>query len=160
MRGWTYAALGLLAVGAMVGCSAEKSSSPKVSASTGAGQKTILLGASNIEPDDVTVTSTEVIEFNSTALDPLQVEFIKPANQAGKINCRVADPKSLKPGEKPWATFNQNGEGHFTAMIPPGRFPSTCTLAPGSYTFVVHNLNEGTRASEGRLGQEGNITVR
>jgi hypothetical protein len=160
MRRWAYGALGLLAMSAVVGCAAQTGSVRNDSGGPGAAQKTIVLGATRIEPDNFTMASTDVIAFTSTAFDPLQLEFIKPTSQAGKINCRVADPKSLKPGETPWATFSVNGEGHFVANVPPGQFPSVCTLAPGSYTYVVHQLSAGPGTSEGRLGLEGNITVR
>ena len=103
---------------------------------------------------------TDELGFTNTGFEPLQVEFIQPSSQAGKISCRVADPKSLKPGEKPWATFSQNAEGRFSATVPPGRFLSVCTLAPGAYTYVVHKLSATGPPSEERLGQEGTITVR
>jgi len=160
MRPWAHVALGLLTMGAVVGCTARTGSSVRDSGGPGAAQKTIVLGVTRIEPDNFTVGSTDVIAFTSTASDPLQVEFIKPTSQAGKINCRVADPKSLKPGEMRWAAFSPNGEGHFAATVPPGRFPSVCTLAPGSYTYVVHRLSANPGTSEGRLGLEGNIRVR
>lgn len=140
----------------MAGCAAQTGSSRHDAGGTGAVERTIVLGATRIAPDNFTVASTDVIAFMSTAIDPLQVEFIKPASQAGKINCRVADPKSLKPGETAWAVFSPNAEGHLAAMVPAGRFPSVCTFAPGSYTYVVHRIG----VSEGRLGLEGNITVR
>src|SRR4029077_6105205 len=131
------------------------------SASTrGGAQKTITLGATLIDPPDLTMASTDVLAFTSTALDPLQLEFTRPASQAGKISCRVADPKTLKPGEKPWATFSQNGEGHFQAMVPPGPFPSVCPLAAGGHTFTVPRVTDNPGNASERLGQEGSITVR
>ena len=160
MARWVFAAIGLLATGALVGCSMH-AGAPTPSASTrGGAQKTITLGATLIDPPDLTMASTDVLAFTSTALDPLQVEFTRPASQAGKISCRVADPKTLKPGEKPWATFSQNGEGHFQAMVPPGPFPSVCTLAAGEYTFTVHRVTDNPGYASERLGQEGSITVR
>ena len=160
MKTWAYVALGLLATAAMVGCAAQTGSVRKDSSGPGATQKTIVLGATRIEPDNFTMAPSDTIGFMSTALDPLQLEFIQPSNQAGKINCRVADPKSVKPGETPWATFSANGEGHFVASIPPGQFPSICTLAPGSYTYVVHQMSANPGNAENRLGLEGSITVR
>jgi len=43
----------------------------------------------------------DAIGFISTAGDPLQVQFIQPTDQAGKITCRVTDPKQLERGEAP-----------------------------------------------------------
>ena len=160
MARWVFAALALLATGALTACGVQTGSSSKTASSPGATQKTITLGATRIEPDDLTMASTDVLTFMNTAVDPLQVEFIKPPSQAGKIGCHVADPKSVTPGETPWATFSQNAEGHFAAMVPPGRFPSVCTLAPGPYTYVVKRLSANPGPSDEFLGQEGNITVR
>ena len=160
MARWVLATIGLLATGALAGCSTRATAPTPGAAMHGGAQKTITLGATLIDPADLTMTSTDVLAFTSTAMDPLQVEFTKPSSQTGKISCKVADPKALKPGEKPWATFTQNGEGHFQAMIPPGPFPSVCTLAAGVYTFTVHRLTGNPGYGEERLGQEGSITVR
>ena len=102
MARWVFAALGLLATSALAACGVQTGSSSKTASSPGATQKTITLGATRIEPDDLTMASTDVLTFMNTAVDPLQVEFIKPPSQAGKIGCHVADPKSVTPGETPW----------------------------------------------------------
>ena len=154
------ATIGLLAAGALAGCTTHATAPTPSAGMHGGNQKTIMLGATLIDPADLTMSSTDVLAFTSTAMDPLQVEFTKPASQTGKISCRVADPKTLKPGEKPWATFSQNGEGHFEAMVPPGPFPSVCTLAAGVYTFTVHRVTGEPGYIAERLGQEGSITVR
>jgi len=159
MARWVLATIGLLATGALAGCSTHAAAPTPSAGMHGGARKTITLGATRIDPADLTMASSDVVAFTSTALDPLQVEFTKPQNQTGKISCKVADPKALKPGEKPWATFTQNAEGHFQAMVPPGPFPSVCTLAAGVYTFTVHRLT-GNPYGEERLGQEGSITVR
>ncbi len=157
MTRWVHAALGLLAVSALAGCAGQTGSSGKNAGSPGGAEKTIVLGATRLDPDNLTMASTDVLAFISTAFEPLQLEFTQPSSQAGKISCRVADPKSLKPGETRLATFSLNAEGHFSATVPPGRFLSVCTLAPGPYTYVVHKLSA---PSDDELGQEGTITVR
>ena len=160
MPRWVSVTFGLLATSALMGCAAKTGSSPGNAGSPGGAQKSVVLGATRIEPENLTMATTHTLAFLNTALDPLQVEFIKPSSQAGKISCHVADPKSVKPGEAPWATFSPNAEGHLAATVPPGRFPSVCTFASGPYTYVVHRLSGNPTPSEERLGQEGNITVR
>ena len=95
MARWVFAALAL-ATSALTACGVQTGSSSKTASSPGATQKTITLGATRIEPDDLTMASTDVLTFMNTAVDPLQVEFIKPPSQAGKIGCHVADPKSAQ----------------------------------------------------------------
>jgi hypothetical protein len=150
------AAVGLLTLTWLSGCAGPTTPAPTV----GTTGKTITLGATRLFPDDLTMNHDEKLSFVSTADQPLTVEFTQPKDQAGKITCRVADPKTLEKGEKPWGTFRTNSEGHLTADVPPGLFPSVCTLAPGSYVYLVHVLNEGVMPDEQRLGQQGTITVK
>lgn len=158
MTRWTLVLVGGLALAALVGCAAQ--SAPGPAAGAAPSQKTIAFGFSMIEPDDLVISASDTIGFLNRGGDPMQVEFLRPKNQAGKITCRVTDPKQLKPGEAPWAEFRTNGEGHFTAAVPAGRFPSTCTLAPGSYAYVVRVMNAQMRPTEEKLGQLGTITVK
>ena len=124
------------------------------------GQKTIVLGPTRLDPPDLVLATSESVAFVNTGTDPLTMEFTGPKEQTGRITCRLSDPKALKKGEAPWAEFRLNEEGHYKANIPPGRFPSVCTLAPGPYTYVVHVVTAALSPSELRLGQQGTITVR
>jgi len=157
MVGWSRFLLGWLSLAAMAGCTG-----PSTPARVGTGpvRKTIILGATRLDPPDITIGTNDAIGFDSTASQPLQVEFIQPSQQAGKITCRVTDPKQLERGEKPWAEFRPNEAGHLTAYVPPGAFPSTCSFAPGHYSYRVRMLNEQSRPLEEKLGQEGSITVK
>ena len=119
-----------------------------------------MIGASRLDPMNVTISSSEAIGFLSTAADPLQLQFIQPAEQTGKITCRVTDPKQLERGEAPWATFHTSGEGRLTAYVPPGPFPSSCSFAPGSYSYTVKEVDAQMRPLEEKLGQLGTITVK
>jgi len=74
---------------------------PRRSLRRGAAQKTIVIGATRLDPGNLTITASDAIGFISTAGDPLQVQFIQPTDQAGKITCRVTDPKQLERGEAP-----------------------------------------------------------
>ena len=126
----------------------------------GPSQKTIVIGSSRLDPQDLTIGTTDAIGFRSTAGDPLQVEFVEPDQQTGRITCRVTDPTQLERGEKPWAEFRLNRDGHFTAYVPPGVFPSACSFTPGRYSYRVRVLDAQMRPLEEKLGQLGWITVK
>jgi len=148
-------ALGLLTVASLTACSGRGAPKPVSAAPAG---RTIMLGATRVDPANLTMGHDETLSFVSTAQQPLTIEFIQPKDQTDRIKCRVADPSLLKTGEAPWATFRTNDRGHLTADVPAGRFPSVCKLAPGSYTFIVHVLS-ATMQDPGQLGQQGTITV-
>ena len=150
-------ALGLLALGSLTACSGRTTPMPGSATPPG---KTITLGVTRIDPDDLTMSHDDTLSFVSTSDHPLSIEFTQPKDQADRIKCRVADPKRLKGGEAPWATFRTNSEGHLTANVPGGLFPSVCKLAPGSYTYIVKVMDPGLMEAPGRLGQQGTITVK
>jgi len=119
-----------------------------------------VIGATRLDPGNLTITASDAIGFISTAGDPLQVQFIQPTDQAGKITCRVTDPKQLERGEAPWAELHTSSEGRLTAYVPPGPLPSTYSFAPGSYSYTVKEVDEQMRPIEAKLGQLGTITVK
>jgi hypothetical protein len=157
MTGRSHTAARLLTLALLAGCSQHTTSMPQSGTPPG---KTITLGATRLDPDDLTMSHDETLSFVSTADHPMTIEFTQPKDQAGRIKCRVADPKLLKGGQAPWATFRMNSEGHLTADVPGGLFPSVCSLAPGSYTYIVKMMDPGLREAPGRLGQQGTITVK
>jgi len=150
-----HVAAGLLTLVFPASCTVRTTALPGSATPKG---KTITLGATRIDPVDLTMSHDEMLSFVSTADQPLSIEFTQPKDQADRIKCHVADPKLLEGGEAPWATFRLNSEGHLTADVPGGLFPSVCKLAPGSYAYVVRIMDSGIRAP-GRLGQQGTITV-
>jgi hypothetical protein len=155
MTGHVHVALGLLTVASLTACSGRSAPMPGSAAPLA---RTIVLGATQIDPANLTMGHDETLSFVSTAQQPLIIEFIQPTDQTDRINCRVADPGLLEGGEAPWATFRTNDRGHLAANVTAGRFPSVCKLAPGSYTFVVYLLNPAMQ-DPGQLGREGTITV-
>jgi hypothetical protein len=163
--------IGSVALTLLVGCagqngtvaSAPARSGPSASPTAGVpptqAEKTIVMGPTRLDPTNLTLARSDAVGFVNTGTDPMTMEFTGPKDQSGRITCRVSDPQALKRGETPWAEFRLNDQGHYKADIPPGRFPSVCSLAPGPYTYVVHRLATGPTPSELRLGQEGTITV-
>src|SRR5262245_22261593 len=124
-----------LGIVALTACAGRGGSPP---AAGGAGSaRTIVIGATSIDPGDVTIGTTDVIAFQSTAGDPVQLEFTQPDVQTGRITCRLTGP----PQAGRWTEFKMNAEGHLTAYVPPGVFASTCGFAPGRYTYRVRVLD-------------------
>jgi hypothetical protein len=158
MVGWNRVLVGCLCLTAMVGCAGRTRPTP--ASGTGAPKKTIVIGATRLDPPDITIGTADTIAFVSTAGDPLQVEFIQPSAQTGKIDCQVVHPQQLEHGEQAWAEFRMNQAGHLTASVPPGPFQSTCSFAPGSYSYRVRVLDEQMRPLQEKLGQLGSITVK
>src|SRR4029453_13241023 len=149
------ACLGIVALTACAGRGASTPASGGVRSA-----RTIVIGATSIDPGDVTIETRDVVAFRSTAGDPLQVEFIQPDVQTGRIMCRVTDAQQNARREGPWAEFRMNAAGHFTAYVAPGVFASTCGFAPGRSTCRVRVLDGQIRPLEEKLGQLGTITVR
>jgi len=118
-----------------------------------------MIGRGVIDPADVTIGTAETVGFTSTADQPLHVEFVTPSVQAGKINCRLADPKRLERGQAPWAEFRTGADGHLVADMPPGDFGSVCSFAPGYYAFTVKVMDQA-RPMDEKLGRQGTITVK
>jgi len=158
VAGWSQVLLPWVAAIALAGCASQ--GAPARLAAQGAAQRTIVIGATRLDPMSLTISPSEAIGFLSTAGDPLQLQFIEPKDQTGKITCRVTDPKQLERGEAPWATFHTSREGRLTAYVPPGRFPSSCWFAPGSYSYTVKEVDAEMRPLEEKLGQLGTIVVK
>jgi hypothetical protein len=163
--------IGSVALGLLVGCAGQSGTvasapaqssriaSPTAGVAPAQAERTIVIGPTRLDPPNLTLSRTDAVGFVNTGGDPMTMEFTGPKEQSGRITCRVSDPQALKRGEAPWAEFRLNDQGHYKADIPPGRFPSVCSLAPGPYTYVVHRIATGPTPSELRLGQQGTITV-
>src|SRR5262245_6623186 len=125
------------------------------------GVRTLTIGATSLDPPDLTIRAEQALAFSSIAGNVMQLEFIAPAkDQASKITCRPKNPTVAKGAEAAWATMQTNGEGHLVANIPPGAWGSTCSLATGFYRYRVTQLDSGIHPGEIKTGQEGTITVK
>src|SRR5262245_489835 len=96
-----------LGIVALTACAGRGGSAP----AAGRSARTIVIGATSIDPGDITIGTTDVIAFRSTAGDPVQLEFIQPDVQTGRITCRLTGPA---PAGR-WTEFSMNAEGHLTA---------------------------------------------
>lgn len=163
MTRWTRMLAAGFGLAALAGCAGPSLPTPATGTTpatrTTPTTRTIVIGRSIIDPPDITIGASEAVGFRSTADQPLHVQFVQPADQAGRINCRVADPKQLERGQAPWAEFHAGYQGRLTADVPPGEFPSICTFAPGYYTFTVKVMDQA-RPTDEKLGRQGTITVK
>jgi hypothetical protein len=157
MTRWTRVLAAGLGLTALAGCAGQSRPAPASGAAP--ARKTIMIGRSIIDPPDLTIGTAETVGFTSTADQPLRVEFVTPSVQAGKITCRLADPKRLERGQAPWAEFRTGEDGHLVADMPPGDFGSVCSFAPGYYVFLVKVMDQA-RPMDEKLGRQGTITVK
>jgi hypothetical protein len=121
--------------------------------------KTITIGKDVILPSRTEMEAGDVVEFKNMWSGVLSVIFTAPKDVTAKIRCGLIsgkpDPEAKVP---PWDLFQPTVEG-LSASIPPGRFASLCSLAPGNYDFIVQDLYE-TGDEEGVLPNKGTIIVK
>lgn len=127
----------------------------------GGEHKTIRIDVDQVSPSQLTMGPHDVLEFENYAFNPMTIQFTDPPDQANRIHCELAHhPAKPAPGEDPWIFFQFNPQGQLSATIPPGRFASVCSLAPGRYVFVSHQSPRmTTQAPSNDIGNKGTITV-
>lgn len=117
---------------------------------------TITLGENLIIPSDTTMSADAVLMFQNQSLDLLRVTFIPPPDLKDKIRCGWATQDAAK--RPPWGLFQFEGD-RLVGHIPPGRFASLCSFAPGSYAFLVRNELDDVNVESGILDIKGTVTV-
>jgi hypothetical protein len=124
-------------------------------------QKTIVLMENRISPADLKMDKNDVLGFQNLSLYAMRIKFLEPEHMADAIRCELINPKAGKQGKAPWLLFAWDEKQRLSATIPPGRFASLCSLAPGQYSFVMDRAGgtqAAVRAPEGS-GERGTITV-
>lgn len=122
--------------------------------------KTIVLAGDTIQPANMNMAKGDVLEFENHALHPIRVHFTEPESQADKIRCRLLDPKASAKTKPPWALFSLDAKQQMVANIPPGRFASVCSIAPGHYAYVADLVGGANPRRAAQLGQQkGTIEV-
>lgn len=148
--------LGVLGLVVLAGCATQTSSSRTAS---GPPRKTIVLGVTRLDPDNLTMRHDEVLTFVNTSTNPVQLEFTSPKDQTG-IVCRETPSDSKRAPQGAWAMVQKGAEGHLQANVPPGEFRSTCTLAPGTYVYLVRPISLQIQNPDLNQGLQGTITVK
>ena len=89
----------------------------------------------------------------------MKLIFVEPQDQTDKIRCFPIDHTIARPYQAPGLLFDWGPGRRLTATMPPGKFASACSLAPGQYTFVAKRVSRDPRGAEDSLGTKGTITV-
>jgi len=89
----------------------------------------------------------------------MRLVFVEPEDQREKVRCQLVDRTIARPGQTPRLVLDWGAGQRLTAIIPPGRFASACSLAPGRYAFVARRVSRDPRGGEDSLGTKGTITV-
>jgi hypothetical protein len=122
--------------------------------------RTIVLDNRSIRPEALTMQRGELLVFENHSLHPITVTFEDPKDLREKIRCGLLGPRGGDEERAPWMLFTWD-EGRLRAVIPPGRFASLCSLAPGTYSFTAARQAalRLSPAEGGTLPEKGQITV-
>jgi len=112
-----------------------------------------------ISPSALTMNRDDVLEFENDSGKFMRLVFVEPEDQREKVRCQLVDRTIARPGQTPRLVLDWGAGQRLTAIIPPGRFASACSLAPGRYAFVARRVSRDPRGGEDSLGTKGTITV-
>ena len=112
-----------------------------------------------ISPSALTMNRDDVLEFENDSGQLMRLVFVEPEDQREKVRCHLVNRTSARPDETPRLVLDWGAGQRLTAIIPPGRFASACSLAPGRYVFVARRVSRDPRGGEDSLGTKGTITV-
>jgi len=135
------------------------SASEDVDGRVAAARKVIMRDNERITPSALMMNRGDVLEFENHSGQFMRLVFVEPRDQADKIRCYPIDHTTARPDQAPWLLFDWGPGRRLTATIPPGKFASACSLAPGQYAFVARRVNRDPRAVEDSLGTKATITV-
>ena len=112
-----------------------------------------------ISPSALTMNRDDVLEFENDSGKFMRLVFVEPEDQREKVRCHLVNRTSARPDETPRLVLDWDAGTRLTTIIPPGRFASVCSLAPGRYAFVARRVSRDPRGGEDSLGTKGTITV-
>ena len=112
-----------------------------------------------ISPSALTMNRDDVLEFENDSGKFMRLVFVEPEDQREKVRCHLVNRTSARPDETPRLVLDWDAGKRLTTIIPPGRFASVCSLAPGRYAFVARRVSRDPRGGEDSLGTKGTITV-
>jgi hypothetical protein len=133
--------------------------SEDVDGRAGSPRKIVMQNDDRITPSALTMNRTDVLEFENDSGQFMRLVFVEPPDQAEKIRCYLTDHTIARPDQMPWLLFDWGPGRRLTATIPPGKFASACSLAPGQYAFVTKRVSRDARAVPDSLGTKGTIAV-
>jgi len=135
------------------------SASEKVDGNAGTPRWLVMRDDDLITPSALTMNHDDVLEFENASGRFMTLVFVEPQDQADKIRCYPIDHTMARPDQTPWVLFDWGPRRRLTATMPPGKFASACSLAPGQYTYVAKRVSRDPRGAGDSLGTKGTITV-
>jgi len=151
--------IGVAIVLAIAVTSGIASASDDVDGRAAAARKVVIRDADLISPSALTMSKDDVLEFENQSGEFMRLVFVEPQDQADKIRCYPIDHTIARPDQAPWLLFDWGPGRRLTATIPPGKFASACSLAPGQYAFVTRRVSRDPRGAEDSLGTKATIRV-
>jgi hypothetical protein len=149
--------LSLLAASAVAARGAQES----VDKHTGHPQKVVVLDNEHLQPSKLELSGTDALVFENHSVHAMLVRFTDPEDIAKRVHCGFVRRDAKATSEAPWQLFSWSN-GQLVAVIPPGRHASVCSMAPGSYAYVVTRQGAEARgeAGTGLLPEKGQIVVK
>ena len=123
-----------------------------------APRRTVTIGRDRLHPPDLKMTAADVLEFQNFTGRAQTVRFIEPEDQVDKIRCGLLGKDSA---HRATVLFSWDYKRRLSATILPGQFATVCSLAPGSYSYLIEaagSARAGTGAGH-KLAPKGTITV-
>jgi hypothetical protein len=124
-----------------------------------AARKIVMHDDELISPSALTMNRDDVFEFENDSGQFVRLVFVEPEDQRDMVRCHLVDPTIAGPDQTARLVLDWGDGRRLSAIIPPGRFASVCSLAPGRYTFVARRVSRDPRGGEDSLGTKGTITV-
>ena len=135
------------------------SASEDVDGRVATARKIVMRNDDLISPSALTMNRGDVLEFENDSGQFMRLVFVEPRDQTDKIRCYPIDHTIARPYQAPGLLFDWGPGRRLTATMPPGKFASACSLAPGQYTFVAKRVSRDPRGVADSLGTKGTITV-
>ena len=135
------------------------SASEDVDGRVATARKIVMRNDDLISPSALTMNRGDVLEFENDSGQFMRLVFVEPEDQREKVRCHLVDRTIARPDQTPRLVLDWGAGQRLTAIIPPGRFASACSLAPGQYAFVARRVSRDPRGAEDSLGTKGTITV-
>ena len=116
-----------------------------------------ILDSDVIHPSTLTMHSGDVLEFNNYSAQTMMLVFTEPRDPAANVRCRVVDASAAWAAA--WQLNDSSSGPRLSAIVPPGRSASACSLTPGHYAFDMRPVPRDVRAPEAMPGTTGTIAV-
>src|SRR6185503_12789886 len=116
-----------------------------------------ILDSEVIQPSTLTMRSGDLLEFTNYSAHTMLLVFTEPRDPTASVRCRAVDASAVSGAA--WQLNGSPSDPQLSAIVPPGRSASTCSLAPGNYDFVMKQVARDVRGPAATFGTFGTIAV-